>query len=358
MLVAHNSHGMNQATLTYSCPNCGAGLAFDAQKGKFACEFCLSDFSKDELDEAGCAERAKEKQEQDQAFREQMHAYLCPSCGAEVMADGETVADFCYFCHNPVVRSDGLSGAFRPDKIIPFKFGKQQAIDKFLKYAKSHRFVPRDYFCASQVEKITGVYYPFWVTDADSSAAICVEGARIRTWVAGNVKYTETTKLEFEREGEIHFEDIVTSALSTEDKQMLEGVLPYPSESLEEFSAPYLTGFFAKKRDVERESLNQEVRERMQDYADRLLRGTIDGQVPKTAPRMEIHKSHWEYALMPVWVLTYRDKEGKLYKYAMNGYTGKVYGELPVSKAKLFGLFCAVTAAIAAVVFAVGWLLL
>ena len=333
-------------------------MIFDAEKGRFACEFCLSDFAKDELDEAGSAEQARQRAEQDEAFRAQMHAYECPSCGAEVMADGETVADFCYYCHNPVVLSDQLSGVFRPDKVIPFKFGKQQAIEKFLKYAKSHRFVPRDYFCAEQVEKITGVYYPFWVTDADSSASMRAEGTRIRTWIVGNVKYTETTRMEFERAGEIHFEDIVTSALSTEDKKMLEGVLPYPSESLEEFSAPYLTGFVAKKRDVERDSLSEEIRERMQGYADKLLRGTINGEVSQTKPKLDIHQSHWEYALMPVWVLTYRDKEGQIYKYAMNGYTGKVYGELPISKLKLFGTFAAIMAAVAAVVFAVGWVLL
>jgi len=349
---------MEQATVTYACPNCGAGLIFDAQKGKFACEFCLSDFEKQDLEASGNADKVREREAQDREFCEQMRAYFCPSCGAEVMADGETVADFCYFCHNPVVLADKLSGVFRPDRIIPFKFGKQQAIEKFLKYAKSHRYVPRDYFCAEQVDKITGIYYPFWVTDADSSAALTAEGTRIRTWIVGNIKYTETTRLEFEREGEIHFEDIVTSALSTEDKEMLEGILPYPSESLEEFSAPYLTGFVAKKRDVERESLSEEIRERMEGYADRLLRGTIDGEMGRTRPRLNIHQSHWEYALMPVWVLTYRDKEGQIYKYAMNGYTGKVYGELPVSKAKLAATFAAIMAAVAAVIFAVGWVLL
>ena len=200
---------LEQSTVTYQCPNCGAGLIFDAEKGKFACEFCLSDFAKDELDASGSAERAREREAQDEAFREQMRAYSCPSCGAEVMTDGETVADFCYYCHNPVVLSDQLSGAFRPDRVIPFKFGKQQAIEKFLKYAKSHRFVPRDYFAAEQVDKITGVYYPFWVTDADSSAAMTAEGTRIRSWIIGNVKYTETTRLEFEREGEIHFSNVI-----------------------------------------------------------------------------------------------------------------------------------------------------
>ena len=97
--------------------------------------------------------------------------------------------------------------------------------------------------------------------------------------------------------------DAESASVSTEDKEMLEGVLPYPSESLEEFSAPYLTGFIAKKRDVERDALSEEVRERMQGYADRLLRNTIDGEVSRTRPQLNIHQSHWEYALMPVWVL-------------------------------------------------------
>ncbi|MBQ7378994.1 MAG: TFIIB-type zinc ribbon-containing protein [Clostridia bacterium] len=349
---------MGRTTVTYQCPNCGAGLLFDAEKGRFSCEFCLSDFSKQELDDQNSAEKAKVKEEQDAQFRAQLHAYHCPSCGADVMADGETVADFCYYCHNPVVLSDQLSGAFRPDKVIPFRFGKQQAIEKFLKYAKSHRFVPRDYFSAEQVELITGVYYPFWVTDADSSASLHTQGTRLRSWVVGNVKYTETTKLAYVRDGEIHFEDIVTGALSTEDKEMLEGILPYPSESLEEFSMPYLTGFIAKKRDIEREELSEEVRSRMEGYARRLLRGTIEGQSDPGELQLNIRHSNWEYALMPVWVLNYSDKEGNIYRYAMNGYTGKVYGELPISKVKLAALFTAVMAAVAAVVFALGWVLL
>ena len=44
------------------------------------------------------------------------------------------------------------------------------------------------------------------------------------------------------------------------------------------------------------------------------------------------------YALMPVWMMTY-SVGNKNYIFAMNGQTGKVFGSLPVSKAKLFILF-------------------
>ena len=83
---------MEQTTVTYSCPNCGAGLVFDAEKGKFACEFCLSEFAKDELDAAGSAQQAREREARDEDFRAQMRAYFCPSCGAELICEATTAA--------------------------------------------------------------------------------------------------------------------------------------------------------------------------------------------------------------------------------------------------------------------------
>ena len=137
---------------------------------------------------------------------------------------------------------------------------------------------------------------------------------------------------------------ITMSAFSEADKRMLEGVLPYPSEALEEFSMPYLSGFVAKKRDIERDALTDEVRARMNRYSERLLRDTVDGYNTVSVKETEVRvkQSHWDYSLLPIWMLNYRDKKGRVYTYAMNGYTGKVYGELPISFAKLALLFGAI----------------
>ncbi len=39
--------------------------------------------------------------------------------------------------------------------------------------------------------------------------------------------------------------------------------------------------------------------------------------------------------LLPIWTITYRANNGKMYYYSMNGQTGKVCGELPVDYKKL-----------------------
>ena len=335
---------METTTLTYQCPNCGAGLAFDAEKQKFCCEFCLSEFTEEEAKAANPEEDLHERESAEREYNEHMQEYECPSCGAHVVADDTTAADFCYYCHNPVVLVGRLSGEMRPQRIVPFKYDKAAAEKKFLEFAKRKWFVPRAFFASSQVEKIKGVYYPFWITDADTDSSMQAHATRVRVWRRGNVEYTETSNFKIHRRGDIHFEDITTSAYSEADKKMLEGILPYPSEALQEFSMPYLSGFLAKKRDIERAALTDEVRGRMNKYAEQLLRGTVHGYNTVSVNNMEvqIQKSHWEYSLMPIWILTYRSGDGKSYTYAMNGHTGKVYGELPISWAKLGLLLAAV----------------
>ncbi len=345
------------STLTYKCPNCDAGLLFDADTQRFRCEFCCSDFDEQELADTRAAEAEERAREADERFRDEVDEYYCPSCGAEVIVDKSTAADFCYYCHNPIVMSGKMTGAMRPSKIIPFKLSREEAKEKFLAYAKSKWFVPKNYFKPEQIDKMMGVYYPFWVTDADTDAAMNAIGKTIRTWRSGDYKYTETRSFSVYRQGRIHFEDITTSALSSEDKAMLEGILPYPLDEYRDFSMPYLQGFVAKKRDIERESIGGEVKGRMNSYAETLLRDTAPGYNVFDVRNLDVAilSSHWEYSLMPIWMLTYKKKD-KTYVYAMNGSTGKLYGELPVSIPKLLLLFGGVLLAAFIVAFGLGWI--
>ena len=198
--------------------------------------------------------------------------------------------------------------------------------------------MPGAFKSRAHATQIQGVYYPFWVTDADAVSTARFEATKTRSWHMGDYQYTETRVYELGRGGNIHFEDIVTCALSDADKAMLEGVLPYPSEELTDFSMPYLSGFLAKKRDIERDSLSEEVRGRMNDYTAELLQGRITepyATISRRSLRVDIKQSHWEYALLPIWILTYTHKNGQVYTFAINGSTGKIYGELPVSYPKL-----------------------
>lgn len=345
-------------TITYKCPNCDAGLIWDADNGRFKCEYCISSFSREELDNTEGAKKAENAMENGEAdassfadseeidsdieskseeYCAHMVEYNCPSCGAEILCDENTAAHICCYCHNPVVLTGRLVGDLAPSKIIPFKYSKDEAKSRFLEFVKKKKFVPKDFKDPEHIDKITGIYYPFFLTDADTDSQINARGTKVRSWFAGNYKYTETSHFDIMRRGDIHFEDIATSAFSLADKEMLEGILPYPSEALIDFDMSYLSGFMAKKRNLEKSDLESEVAGKINSYSEQLLRGTIGPYTTLSVKkrRASILRNHWDYSLMPIWLLTYKNKKGKTFTYAMNGYTGKIYGQLPISGKKV-----------------------
>ncbi|MBE6529295.1 MAG: TFIIB-type zinc ribbon-containing protein [Ruminococcaceae bacterium] len=352
---------MSEQTATYECPNCGASLTFNAAEQLFTCEFCLSKFTREQVLSANSEEKIREQEAAEEAFNAQMNEYECKHCGAHVITDEHTVASECAYCHNPIVLVGRLSGEMKPQKIIPFGYDKAAAEEVFFKFVKKKWFVPKSFFVKEQVEKIAGIYYPFWVTDANTDSRIQAHATKVRTWRTGNREYTETSHFEIYRRGKIHFEDLTTAALSDADKKMLEGILPYPSAALEDFSMPYLSGYAAKKRNLERDDIKAELKGRIDHYSERILRATISASYTTMkvyGRESRVLNSHWDYSLLPVWVLTYRDeKRNKNYVYTMNGHTGKVHGELPVSRWKLAALFGAVATALTGLFTLIGGLI-
>lgn len=338
-----------------TCPNCGAALVFDADSGRFSCEFCLSNFTRQELS----GDRLSQKQREDEEYSRGLHEYACPSCGAEIVTDLDTVADFCAYCGNPVVLKGEVQGEVRPDLIIPFAFGKEQAQQKLVQYLKHKLYVPKSFFQQANLDKITGIYHPFWETDLDTDCCLQAQGTHTNVWISGNKRYTRTKFYDIWRRGEIHFEDISTNALQSADKQLVEGILPYPIEAHQAFDMRYLSGFYAKKCTIARHQVQEEVRTKMRDYAQTLLRDTIAGYDTVTVKRnaVQVENAHWDYTLLPIWVLCYHYRK-KTYTFAVNGVTGKVFGELPVSRVKLGITWGAIAAGVTALLSLLGGLIL
>lgn len=338
--------------VSYKCPNCGAELEFDPKTQKFGCEYCASQFTKEELDrirpEPEAADQPEDKKEAEKNGAEEAVVYSCPSCGAEIVTDATTAATFCYYCHNPVVLSGRLDGSFTPDKVVPFAFNQEQAQKKFEEWIGKKKFLPKSFLRERRLEKLTGVYFPYWLTDCDVFGRIDGQATRVRTWRSGNRRFTETSFYKVVRGGEIHFEDMLHSALSKANRVLVEQVQPFSERGMKDFSMAYLSGFFAEKRDMEYKQFEPTVRSQVRQYTESLLRDRVNGYatVNVGSTVAEIHTLKPEYALLPVWTMTFR-YQNELYYYAMNGQTGKTCGKLPVSYKKLALLFAGIALPIA-----------
>ena len=365
------------AAITWKCPNCGGELVFEPSIQKYKCPFCESVLTQEELEEMNPAhaseqevpeEEAQANYAADQGGTEENTAqtapggsgravvYSCPSCGAEVVTDETTAATFCYYCHNPVVLEGRISGDYLPDKIIPFQIDRKAAEEKFREYVRKKKFVPRAFYDDSQVEKLSGVYYPYWVYDAQMDADVEAEAKKIRIWRAGDTEYTETSTFRIFREGQTAIGNITENALSKSDRALVENVQPFDLSDMKPFTMGYLSGFLAEKRDMEKEQFQEKPRGNIREYSETMIRDTMSGY---TGVRMfrndyRMKNEHWQYVLLPVWVLTYRAGNGKMYYYALNGQTGNVCGILPVDYSKL-ALWCLGLGAAAAAAAATGF---
>ncbi len=387
------------AVISYKCPNCDGELVFHPATQKYKCEYCASAFSQEELEKMKPATEEEEKisgpsgegyaqqgsqgnaqrgsredvrqggqehtrQSQGAGCQQGSEAeegviYNCPSCGAEIVTDKTTAATFCYYCHNPVVLSGRVSGEFLPDKIIPFTIDKKQATEKFLAYVHRKKFVPKAFFNKQQIEKISGVYFPYWMADMDMKGFLQAEGKNFRVWRSGDTEYTETKVYHVERGGSIHLEDITKNALKKNSLKLAEGVLPYDVGKVQKFHMGYLSGFLAEKRDLERQDLQSEVAADAKKFGERLLKDTAGGysQLSVRSCQMQTERENWDYIMLPVWTVTYKGRDGKMYYYSMNGQNGKVYGELPVDGAKVWTLGLILFAVVFLLGLLGGWML-
>lgn len=336
------------SVISFKCPNCDGELIFDPSSGKYKCEYCMSMFSQEELDAMVPASSAEETQERTEAepsssadAGEQAEGeavvYTCPSCGAEIVTDATTAATFCYYCHNPVVLGGRLEGKYLPNKVIPFAIDKKEAEKRFLEYVGSKKFVPRAFFNKKQIEKLSGVYFPYWVYDATLQGNMEAEAKNVRVWRSGDTEYTETKIYAVEREGKVELRNLTENALKKANGKLAAGVLPYEMDDMKDFTMGYLSGFGAEKRDIEKEALADGVRDDMSKYAKDIMRESISGysSINVKNSNFNIEKEQFQYVLLPVWTVTYKAHNGKMYYYSMNGQTGKVFGELPVDYKKL-----------------------
>ncbi len=341
--------------LTYQCPNCGAALTFNEATQHWDCKYCLSSFTLEDLEKDGQkqepektapasdAEKTVEEPEQGE-----MREYTCPQCGAHIVTDATTAASFCVFCGNATIFPEQLSGSFRPELLIPFQVKKDAAQAAFKRLCKGKPLLPGDFCAPDRIEKITGVYVPFWLYDCATNSYMTANAQRVHTWSDSRYRYTRTDHFRIERGGTMDFDKIPADGSSKMDDALMDAIEPYDMKKLVDFSTAYLSGFMAERYDEDSEKVFPRASTRIRNTVEQTLRNTISGyaSVQVTQNDVQVQRQSTKNVLLPVWMLMSHYK-GKEYLFAMNGQTGKLVGNLPVSIPKAFawaaGIFAGVS---------------
>ena len=332
------------AVKSLKCLTCGGDLLFTPSLQKWKCEWCDSEFTEKDLgpgEKETAADDAVESYEH--ADNPDVKVYKCSYCGAEVITDNVTAATFCVYCQRPIVVGSQFSGAFKPDFVVPFKNTKDQALSSFKGYLKGKRFLPNEYKNDQNIEKLAGVYIPFWLYEGDVGFNVRGEADIVTNKRQGDYDIKKTDIYEFAREGQIRIENIPVDASTRTPDDLMDSIEPFDFSTLTAFSTNYLSGFLAEKYDEEESKLYERAKTRFEGSAENKIRDSLKkySTVRRKVDKKRVDNVKSKYGLLPVWMFNSKFKD-KQYNYAMNGQTGKMTGNLPVDGTKIFIFFLTV----------------
>ena len=347
--------------LEYKCPCCGGAIHFDSGKQQMACPYCDTTFDVSTLKayDEELHNLQPEQMEWNTTAGNQWEIgeeggltfYTCQSCGGQVVTDQILAATTCPYCDNPVVVSSRLSGILKPDLIIPFQLDKEAAKQALARHFKGKFLLPKVFRSQNHLDKIKGIYVPFWLFDCDVNAHMSYRGTRLRQWSDSNYRYTETSFFQVIREGGMGFDKVPVDGSQKMPDELMEAIEPFDYSKAVDFQTAYLAGYLADQYDVDAKTSEQRANCRIKNSVEESFRTTVSGfaSVTPEASNVQIVKGSSHYALLPVWLL-HTTFQGKKYTFAMNGQSGKLVGDLPVAWGRFWGLFAGVFAAVSALV--------
>ncbi|MBE6650820.1 MAG: hypothetical protein E7613_05860 [Ruminococcaceae bacterium] len=351
----------------YKCPCCDGAIEFNANSQKLKCPYCGTEFDIETITSYNEEVQSTEPDDmqwetsQNSEWREGeadgLSVYVCNSCGGEIVADEHTAATSCPYCGNPVTVKGNLSGALKPDFVIPFKFDKKAAMEALKKHYSGKPLLPKIFKDQNHIEEIKGVYVPFWLFDADANAHIRYKATRTRFWSDSQYNYTETSHFSVARGGNLGFERVPVDGSTQMDDALMESIEPFNFSEAVDFQTAYLAGFLADKYDVDAEQSILRANERIKRSTEQAFASTVQGYstVVPVSSSVKLSNAKTRYALYPVWMLT-TDWNGQKFTFAMNGQTGKFVGDLPMDKGAFAKWFASVTAIAGAVSMAISYL--
>ena len=302
----------------------------------FFCEYCRSTFSLLDL------KKNKEKNNKTDILTKEfdklqdMEGYHCNNCGAEIVTNNSTASTKCIYCKSNAIIKNRLTGIYKPESIILFNQTKDDAIKAFKKLCKGRLLIPHDFNNINNIQEMEGLYVPFWLYSCENECYLKANCTKVRTWISGNYRYAKTSHYLVQRAAKLSFQNIPNDGAKRFDNKIMNAIEPFDYNKLKSFETSYLAGFSSEKYDVFSTDAYKYAKQRIEEDSKNYLKNKINGyeSVLIKENTNQINVNEIKYVFLPVWVLNIKYKD-KIYHFAMNGESGKMIGEIPVSTSKL-----------------------
>jgi len=276
--------------------------------------------------------------------------FRCESCVAEVALDPDVRSYVCPFCDSTYVVdfSPEETGRQQPEFVIGFAITPQEAMERFSRWiARGGWFVPGDLRSAASAEKLRGVYLPFWsfstLAESTWSAQIGEYWYRTETYTTrqGGRTVTRTRRVRetewWPLSGKYHhyWNGYLVSGSRGLPQQDAERIIPYQLAGLRRYDPRFLAGWMAEEYSIGHQEAWEISREEFSRWQQHSIEEFLPGDTHRNLQvHTEFSQTNSDLILLPVYVLAYQYR-GKVYRFLVNGQTGKTAGDKPLSPLRI-----------------------
>lgn len=335
-----------QETTRKGCAKCGGQNVFDPETQGLKCIYCggIEEIHIDPEQEIVSypLEEAR-KDARLQNWGEAKRVIHCDNCGANSVLDQVQTALSCAFCGSSYVVEQNEDAGIHPESLLPFLVTKDRALELFRRWKKKRWLAPRDFKKHKLDHQLQGIYIPYWSYDSDTKSRYTAQVGtyhyrtvtRTRTVNGKREQYQTTERYTVWRPTsgthQEEFRDILVHASRQMNDKHMEAIGPYPLERLLPYRPDYLSGFAAEKYSVDVESGWARGKQMIESILRRHITRRIGGdEVRNLRIHTRYSRNMYKHVLLPVWNSSYVYKD-KTYPYIVNGQTGKVTGDAPIS---------------------------
>ncbi|MDD4188468.1 MAG: hypothetical protein PHX37_00060 [Eubacteriales bacterium] len=345
---------IREETNNFPCPSCGANMTFNPETQTLTCGYCSKSVeiaAKDGHIEEHDFFTAKDTSAGN--WGSETRVMHCQNCGAGTVLDVFNTAQSCAFCGSAHVTKSIESAGIPPESLIPFLISFKKAAENYSKWLKGKFFAPRDVKIEHKAVRLNGVYVPFWTYDADTWSAYSGEAGEYyyetqNGWAKVNGKQQMVTKqvrqIRWRPTSGVYteyFDEIPVNASKNIEENIINKLHNFDMKKLVLYKPEYLSGFQAERYGIGLEEGWLKARKKVDSE---IYKGVIDQIRADEVRNLSINTIcktiKFKHVLLPVWISAFTYKK-KIYRFMVNGQTGNVQGETPVSLLKVAGTMAA-----------------
>ena len=333
---------------SFLCQGCGATLQYLPGTPHLKCPYCGRDHAMETrsspIREHVLEELSLVPHTSIQGFGIGVRQFKCDRCGALTSLPGATVATRCAFCGSDVVvETPPVPGMVRPESLVPFQIDKPQATTQFQGWLRGLWFRPGNLKTMAGLAQIDGLYIPHFTFDAQARSQWSGEAGHYyyvtENYTSGGQRHTrQVQKIRWEHRSGAHeffYDDELICASRGLPEEILSKIYPFDLRGLVPYTPEYLSGFGAEAYTVDPREAWGQARASMHTKETAACSRLLGGDTQRgLRVHAEFLDPRWKHLLLPAYVASYV-YGAKTYRFMVNGQTGEVQGEAPISWGKV-----------------------